>query len=168
MAGVFFDLPKIRMEMAGIGNEGCAYQLQCAIQAVLALPIHSGPSRSPTLGRAVASSSHFQPKGPKALRARSQRGAPHLWEDSVPELRGSVFRSVQSTRTALEHYFQGASFPTHVRGVRAVRVKSHVLLGLRGRRFGGTHERSGTNVPPWHSRCHGFVQVGDFRFWLTG
>ena len=26
-----FDLPKVRLEMAGIGNEGSAYQLQCAI-----------------------------------------------------------------------------------------------------------------------------------------
>ena len=39
---------------------------------VQTLPLQSGPSRSPTLGRAVASSSHCQPVTPKALRARSR------------------------------------------------------------------------------------------------
>ena len=37
-----------------------------------ALPLHSGPSRSPTLGSAVASSSHCQPVGPEELQARSR------------------------------------------------------------------------------------------------
>ena len=37
-----------------------------------ALLLHSGPSRSPTLGRAVASSRHCQPMGPKELQARGR------------------------------------------------------------------------------------------------
>ena len=65
---MFFDLPKVRL--AGIGHEG--NQLQCAILAFAALPLASGPSRSPTLHRAVASSSHCQPMGPKELQASSR------------------------------------------------------------------------------------------------
>ena len=37
-----------------------------------ALLLHAGPSRSPTLRRAVASSSHCQPVGPKELQVRSR------------------------------------------------------------------------------------------------
>ena len=37
MAEVFLDLPKIRLEMAGIGNEGGACQLLCAILARFSL-----------------------------------------------------------------------------------------------------------------------------------
>ena len=38
----FFDLSKIRLEMAGIGNEGNAKQLQCAILAVQPCPYTPG------------------------------------------------------------------------------------------------------------------------------
>ena len=48
----------------GIGNEGGAYQLQCAILAVPPRPCNL--SSNPTLGSAVASSSHCQPIGPKS------------------------------------------------------------------------------------------------------
>ena len=70
MARVFLDLPKIRLDMAWIGNEGGAYQLQCAMVVVQTLPLQSGPSGSPTLGRAVASSSHCQSVLPKGAQGQ--------------------------------------------------------------------------------------------------
>ena len=63
-ARFFFDLSKIRLEMARIGDEGSACQLQCVILVVQPCTIHSAPSRSLTLGRTVVSSSHCQPMGP--------------------------------------------------------------------------------------------------------
>ena len=66
-----FRPAKSRLEMTGIGNDGGAYQLQSAILTAQPCPC-TGPSRSPTLGRAVASSSHCQPMGPKEIQASSR------------------------------------------------------------------------------------------------
>ena len=70
----FSTCQKKRLEMVGIRNEASACQLPCATLAVqpYSPALWSGPSRSPTLGRAVASSSHCQPLGPKDLQARSR------------------------------------------------------------------------------------------------
>ena len=46
----FLHFPKVRLELAGLGIEGSAYQLQFAILAVLPCPPQSGLSSWPTLG----------------------------------------------------------------------------------------------------------------------
>ena len=79
----FFDLPKIRLEMPGIGTEGRASQLQCAILAVQPCSLHSGPSRRPTLGRAVAAQKAKRAPRPDAdprlnpPRVNSSQKRPH-------------------------------------------------------------------------------------------
>ena len=49
---IFFDLPKIGLDMARIGYEGGAYQLQCATLAVQLCLKNSGPFRSQGAARA--------------------------------------------------------------------------------------------------------------------
>ena len=72
MDRVFLDLSKIRLEMAGIGNEGwCLSAAVCHLGCSPLLP-HFGPSGIPTFGRGVASSSHCQRMGPNELQARSR------------------------------------------------------------------------------------------------
>ena len=95
LTGLFFRPAKIRVGMAGIGNEGGACQLQCAILAVQPCPY--------SLGRREARSfaSHCHPLGPKELHARSRPIA----EPSLSELepKANPSHSHQNRSNTVKH-----------------------------------------------------------------
>ena len=68
----FVDLPKSKVGDGRDWQRGWCLSAAVCHLGCSALLLHSGPSRSATLGRAVASSSHCQLIGPKELQARSR------------------------------------------------------------------------------------------------
>ena len=65
---MFFDLPKVRLEKDGIGNEGFAYQLQCVILAVQFCPCTLGRREARPLTELSPPRATASPLGPQSSR----------------------------------------------------------------------------------------------------
>ena len=93
----FLDLPTIGLEMAGIGNEGSACPLQCAILAVYRCPCTLGRREARPLPRAVA---------PKELQARSRHIA------NPPKVNSSQRRAPKNEPNTMKHFQKRGSSKT--------------------------------------------------------